>query len=82
MNTNSVRLNITIPKELARTLNEFAGPRKRSRFIVEAVKKQIDQKRKEEIEKALEEGYRAAAKESSTLAKEFEVADLEGWDDY
>lgn len=82
MDTNTVRLNITIPKELARSLNEFAGPRKRSRFIVEAVKKQIDQKRKEEIDKALEEGYRATAKESSTLAKEFEVADLEGWDDY
>ena len=49
MNTNTVRLNITIPKELARTLNEFAGPKKRSRFIVEAVKNHIDQKRKKEL---------------------------------
>ncbi len=31
---------------------------------------------------ALEEGYRATAKETSALAKEFEGADLEGWDDY
>ena len=82
MNTNTVRLNITIPKELARTLNEFAGPKKRSRFIVEAVKNHIDQKRKKELEMTLEEGYRATAKETSALAKEFEGADLEGWDDY
>jgi len=82
MNTNTVRLNITIPKELARTLNEFAGPKKRSRFIVEAVKNHIDQKRKKELEMALEEGYRATAKETSALAQEFEDADLEGWDDY
>ena len=82
MNTDSVRLNITIPKDLAKTLNEFAGHRKRSRFIVEAVKKQIDNKRKEEIEKALEEGYRATSRESSAFSKEFEHADLEGWDDY
>jgi metal-responsive CopG/Arc/MetJ family transcriptional regulator len=82
VDTDTVRLNITVPKELARALNEFAGPRKRSRFIVDAVRKEIDQKRKEELEKALEEGYRASAKESLALAREFEGADLEGWDDY
>ena len=31
---------------------------------------------------ALDEGYRATAKETSALAQEFEDADLEGWDDY
>ena len=82
MNTNTVRLNITMPKELAQTLNEFAGPRKRSRFIVEAVTKQINQRQKEELEKTLEEGYKATARESSVLLKEFEDTDLEGWDDY
>ncbi len=82
MNTNYVRLNITIPKDLAQALNEFAGNRKRSLFIIEAVRKQIDNKRKEEIENSLEEGYRANARESLAFAKEFEHADLEGWDDY
>ena len=61
------KVAITIPRELARTLNEFAGPKKRSRFIVEAVKNHIDQKRKKELEMALEEGYRATAKETSAL---------------
>ena len=34
------------------------------------------------LEKQLEEGYRASAKESIALAREFEAADLEGWDEY
>jgi hypothetical protein len=42
----------------------------------------IVQKEKEELEKPLVEGYRAAAEESLAMTKEFESADLEGWDDY
>jgi hypothetical protein len=34
------------------------------------------------MDKLLEEGYQASAKEGLTLTKEFESADLEGWDDY
>ena len=34
------------------------------------------------MEKQLEEGYKAAAKESIALAEEFEAVDLEGWDEY
>ena len=82
MNTETVRLNITMPKDLANTLNRVVGPRKRSQFIVEAVKQKIDQKEKEELEKILEEGYQATAKEGITISKEFEVADLEGWHEY
>jgi len=82
MNTETVRLNITIPKDLAQALNRFAGPRKRSLFIAEAVKQRIEQKEKEELKKKLKEGYKASAKESLAITKEFEVADLEGWDEY
>jgi len=82
METETVRLNITLPKGLVQAMNRVAEPRKRSRFIAEAVRQKIEQNEKEELEKLLEEGYRAAAKESLTLTKEFESADLEGWDDY
>ena len=82
MNTETVRLNITIPQDLAHALNKFAGPRKRSQFIAEAVRFRIEQKEKEELEKTLEEGYRAVAQESIGITKEFEAADLEGWDEY
>jgi metal-responsive CopG/Arc/MetJ family transcriptional regulator len=82
MDTDTVRLNITIPRDLAQELHDLAGPRKRSQFIVEAVRKHIDEKRKADLEKELEEGYRAAAKESAAMAEEFEAADLEGWNKY
>ena len=82
MSTETVRLNITIPKDLAQALNRLAGPRKRSHFIVEAVKQRIEQKEKDKLEKILEEGYQAVAKENIAITKEFEVADLEGWDEY
>jgi metal-responsive CopG/Arc/MetJ family transcriptional regulator len=82
MDTETVRLKVTLPKELVEAMNRVTEPRKRSRFIAEAVRQKIEQKEKEEIEKLLEEGYRAAVKESLALTKEFESADLEGWDDY
>ncbi len=63
-------------------MNRVTGPRKRSRFIAEAVRQRIEEKEKKAIDKLLEEGYQAAAKENLTLTKEFESADLEGWDDY
>jgi metal-responsive CopG/Arc/MetJ family transcriptional regulator len=82
MNTETIRLNITIPKDLIMALNKLTGPRKRSRFIAEAIRKQIEQRQKEEMEKILEEGYRAIGRESLNITKEFEIADLEGWDEY
>ena len=82
MNMDTVRLNITLPKELAHVLNKLTEPGKRSRFIAEAIKQRIEQKQKEKLEQILEEGYRVAGKENITLTKEFEAADLEGWDEY
>ncbi|MEE8399170.1 MAG: hypothetical protein V3S89_09200 [Desulfobacterales bacterium] len=82
MSTDMVRLNIAIPKETADALNRAAGPRKRSQFIVEAVRQKIRQKEKEDLDRLLSEGYRASLKESRDIAEEFETLDLEGWDEY
>ena len=81
-NTETVRLNVTLPKGLVEAMNRLTEPRKRSRFIAEAVRQKIEQKNKDEMEKLLIEGYQAVAKESLALTQEFESADLEGWDDY
>lgn len=82
MSDDTVRLNITIPKDLAHALDHLAGPRKRSRFIVEALREKIKKKEKEDLELLLTEGYQATSEESTVIANEFESADLEGWDDY
>ncbi len=82
MSTDTVRLNITLPKELVMALNRLTAPRKRSRFITESIKQRIEQEEREAMENILEEGYRAMRQESLVITKEFKAVDLEGWDEY
>jgi metal-responsive CopG/Arc/MetJ family transcriptional regulator len=82
MHTETVRINVTLPRELIESVNQIAGPRSRSRLISESIREYIRQIAKEELEKQLKEGYQAAAKESIALAEEFAAVDLEGWDEY
>ncbi len=77
-----VRINITIPEDLARQLDKLAGPRKKSRFIAETLRAHIKKKEQDELERALEEGYKATRQQTASIAKDFEAADLEGWHEY
>lgn len=79
---NTVRLNITLPEELAGRLDELAPARKKSCFIAEALAEKIKEIQNDQLQKLLEEGYKATKGESFAIAKEFEPADLEGWDEY
>ena len=78
----AVRMNITIPEELARQVNQLTDPRKRSQFISEALRHRIEEIQREKAQKALEEGYKARKEESHLITKEFEAVDLEGWNEY
>ena len=82
MNTDKVRLNITLPKDLVASLNKIAGPRQRNRFIEDTLIERMESLKKKELEKKLVEGYKMTAKEGIEITKEFETADLEGWDEY
>ena len=79
---NTVRLNITLPEELAEQLDKLVAPKKKSRFIAEALRERVGKIQNEQLQKLLEEGYQATRQESLDIAKEFEPVDLEGWDDY
>ena len=79
---STVKLNITIPEELARQLEKLAGSRKKSRFIAEALRKRIGEIQEQELNKILEEGYKSRRQESLSTTKAFETVDLEGWDEY
>jgi metal-responsive CopG/Arc/MetJ family transcriptional regulator len=79
---NSTRLNIVLPDALIREIDQVAGRRKRSQFIADAVKRRIIDLEKDRLRREMAEGYRAARQEDEELTKEFEAADLEGWDDY
>ena len=82
MNTDTIRMNITLPRELVAALDNLTGPRKRSLFISEAVRQKIKHIEKEKLDALLAEGYQASKQESIELTKEFEGIDIKGWDEY
>ena len=82
MKTETVRMNITLPRELVVALDNLTGPRKRSLFISEAVQQKIQQIEKDKLDTLLAEGYQASKQENIVLVKEFEGIDIEGWDEY
>ena len=77
-----VRLNITLPEDLVHQLDKLVGARKKSRFISETLRQRIEKIQNEQMQKLLEEGYKARKAESLAITKEFEPVDLEGWDEY
>jgi metal-responsive CopG/Arc/MetJ family transcriptional regulator len=82
MQTETVRINVTLPRDVIESLNQIAGPRSRSRLIAESIREHIRQMKAAELEKRLAEGYRAVAAENMVMTEEFEAIDLEGWDEY
>ncbi len=78
----TVRLNITLPIPLAKELKQITAPRKLSRFVSNAIAREIKYLKKQKLEEMLVEGYQATREESLELTKEFEQLDIEGWDDY
>jgi metal-responsive CopG/Arc/MetJ family transcriptional regulator len=82
MATESVRLNITLPAELAKELKHITASRKQSKFVAEAVEQKIKELKQKQMEKVLVDGYKATRKEGVAITKDFDSVDLEGWDAY
>ena len=75
---NTVRLNITLPSDIAADLDSMIGARRKSRFIAEAIRYRLEQIRHQQLQKDLAEGYQASSQEGMALASEFEIVDLDG----
>ncbi len=82
MNTEMVRLNITLPSSVAAELYECSGPRRRSQFITEAIRMRIKEEKEKKMVLLLVEGYQATKNEGLEITKEFETIDIVNWDDY
>jgi metal-responsive CopG/Arc/MetJ family transcriptional regulator len=78
----TARLNITLPKEIIEELAQVVGPRRKSQFIATIIRDRLNELRNVRLREELAEGYRTRTKESSKLAADFLMADLEGWDEY
>ena len=73
---DSVRINVSLPKEIASQLSKKLPPRKRSQFIAEAVRKQL--REQEAIKLAAE--YEEAAAEIRRINQELEGTISDGLD--
>jgi metal-responsive CopG/Arc/MetJ family transcriptional regulator len=82
MAKDTVRVNITLPEDVLKSLDSITEPRERSRFITTAVMEKIERRQKEELSLLLKEGYLEGRQEALELSREFEAADLEGLDEY
>jgi len=73
---NSVRINISLPKDVYKEISESIEPRKRSRFIAEAVKNRL----KEQRVRRLAAEYEEASAEIKRINHELEGVIADGLD--
>lgn len=76
---STVRVNFTIPEQVASRLKLSVHDRSRSAFIVEAIKERLDKLEKESFRQLLTEGYQARREEDREINQEWEAATLERW---
>jgi len=72
----TVRINVSIPKDIFKDLSQEVGSRKRSRFITESIKRSLKEKRDQKL--AAE--YREAAVEIRRVNQELEGVINDGID--
>ena len=81
MITKTIKLNFTIPEDVAKALKTQVSNRKRSAFVSDAVRTKLKELEEEKLKRLLIKGYKAREKESAELDAEMEYATLEKLDD-
>lgn len=77
----SVRLNVTVPLDVAETLKEMAGPREQSSFIAHSVRHYAKLLKRKKLMEEMKEGYLASNPAASELSKEFDSILMDGLTD-
>ena len=68
--TTSERINISIPIEVLKLLDEVVPPKKRSQFIAEAIMQYANDIKRLRLREQLKEGYLANAESDQQIAEE------------
>jgi metal-responsive CopG/Arc/MetJ family transcriptional regulator len=76
---SAVRKNINFPEDLLREVNSLTKKSKTdfSKFVREATKEYVNNLKKEQLKKELEEGYKAKAKLNLKISEDFKYVDGE-----
>jgi metal-responsive CopG/Arc/MetJ family transcriptional regulator len=75
----TLKLNFTIPEDVAEALKTRVSKRKRSAFVAEAVAEKLKELEQEQLRKSLVEGYQARRTEDAEINQEWKGATLEEW---
>jgi HD superfamily phosphohydrolase YqeK len=75
----TLKLNFTVPEDVAAALKTRVSKRKRSAFVAAAVLDKLKELEQEQLIQALMEGYQARREEDTEINKEWEGGTLEGW---
>ncbi len=84
MTVNTRRVMFTLPASLLEQVDEAVEKldTNRSSLIREALKRFLEERRRQELRERLKEGYLYRAQESLEMAQEFYIAEQEAWDRY
>ena len=77
----TLKLNFTVPEDVAKSLKTRVKARKRSAFVSEAVRARLKELEEAELKRQLVEGYKARGNEGKATDAEWEHATLETWDE-
>ncbi len=75
----TLKVNFTIPEDVAAELRSRVSKRRRSAFVAAAVTQKLKELEEEQLRKELIEGYQATREEDMTINREWESATLEKW---
>ncbi len=74
---NTVRVNITLPSEIADMLKDVKN---KSGFIAEAIRDRIEREKKAYLIRELTEGYKASKREDKQLTEDWDATSGDGID--
>jgi len=75
----TLKINFTVPEDLADALRSRVHKRKRSAFVAAAVACKLKELEEEQLRQALIEGYQARQAENAEINQEWEGVTLEEW---
>jgi metal-responsive CopG/Arc/MetJ family transcriptional regulator len=76
----TLKLNFTMPEDIARELKNRISKNKRSAFVSEAVRSTLEELEKKQLEQELKEGYQIRYKEDAEINQDWEKITLENID--
>jgi hypothetical protein len=75
----TLKINFTVPEDVAEELKLRVSKRKRSAFVAAAVADKLKELEEEQLRQSLVEGYQARQAEDAGVDQEWEGAALEEW---